>query len=221
MKKTLNFMLLDMQSIKGAFGLKMFIAFAVLTVTGYTSMGVGGIFFGGVFIITQFCTQPFSDGADGLDRFYITLSLSRKQVVFGRYLFVLSFMALATLLYLVVGVVLPLILGSGVTFEHLPMMFVIYFISNFTLSVSLPVLFNLGFKKARPIAQLFPLLTVLAIALFNVGSENGVESNVAGILNYFNTLPSGVLVLFAVLICFIIFTVSLFVSLKLYAKREF
>ena len=220
MKKIINFMLLDALSLKGGFGVKMLVVFVALSVAGYASMGIGGIFFGGVFIMSQFCINPFAQGMDGLDRFYATLSLSRKEVVIGRYFFILVIMFLVTLFYLVVGVILPLILGLGITFEHLPMMLGVYLISNFIISIFLPIFFMSGYKKARPILYLAPL-TVLVIALLDNQINNGIEHSITQFLNDFNTLPSIALTLIAIFVCIIIFAVSLAVSLRLYVKREF
>ncbi|MCL2752644.1 MAG: ABC-2 transporter permease [Defluviitaleaceae bacterium] len=221
MRKMLNFVLLDTFSIRGVFGLKLLAVFAILSITGYTSMGVGGIAFGGIFILSVICTQPFTAGIDGLDRFYTTLSLSRKDVVFGRYFFVLLVIIFVTLLYFAIGIVIPLIMGSGLTFEHLPMMFGVYVVPIFIFSILLPILFKLGFKQARPIVQFLPILIVLAIALLDNTIYNGIEYNIFGLINYFDTLPNIVLPLILIFICIAIFAASLKISLFFYSKREF
>jgi len=221
MKTMLNFLFIDAMSLKAAFGWRMLIVFAVLSITGYTSMGVGGIFYGAVFVISVICIQPFTEGADGLDRFYSTLFLSRKDVVVGRYFFVLVVMALVTMFYFAMGTVLPLVLGTGLTFEHLPMMFGVYLVANLIMSVLLPILFKMGFKKARPLAQLLPLLTILVVALLNISTNEGIESNISEFLGRFDALPNFALPLILTFVCLAIFAASLALSIKFYAKREF
>ena len=195
MKRILNFVLLDVLSVRSGFGFKMLIFFAVLSVVGYVDMGVEGIAFGAVFIIYNICIQPFAAGTNGLDRFYSTLLLSRKSVVIGRYFFVFLTMASIALLYFTIGLIFSIVTNNAITLNHLPVILGVYFVSNLLISISLPLVFKLGYKKAKPLTHFLPLLTIMLILLINNQSTNGIEHIIMQALSRFDGLPSGMLIL--------------------------
>ena len=217
MKKIFNFVLMDFVSIKSAFKFRLLVIFVAMSVVGFLSFGTSGISLGGFLILSLLGTHTFSEGQNGLDRFYISLHISRKDVVFGRYVFVFALMVLATFLYLGAGVLLPLALGYELTFQYLPMMFGVFLMSNAIFSISLPLFFKWGYKKARPVVQFLPLVLAMGLAFLLGNFDAEAEADIAYVVSNF-AAPSSIGIVIATSIA--IFAVSLMVSLKIYEKRE-
>ena len=217
MNSLINFIVLDVHSLKNGFGIRMLVAFIVVSVGGFFIMGLDGISLGGAFIIPAIATQTFMVGGDGLDRFYVTLSLSRKDVVVGRYAFVFVATLGIIAAYFFIGVALSFFTDQVTSFSHLPALVSVYFLSSLISSVLLVFLFKLGFKKARPITHFLPILMMLAIMLIERQLGDGLVYNVEQVLEP----VSGASVTLATIgASLLIFAASMCISLHLYKKRD-
>ncbi|MCL2854042.1 MAG: ABC-2 transporter permease [Defluviitaleaceae bacterium] len=217
MGKVLSFAALDILSLKNGFGIKALVIFATISVGGWFIMGLDGISFGGTFIIPLIATQAFTAGNNGLDRFYVTLSLSRKDVLLGRYTFVSIAMLTIIAFYFAVGGFLMLFTDRVTGLSHLPMLVSVYFLANLITSITLPFLFGLGFKRARPITHFLPLKTILLIMLIERQLANGLVYSVVQILG---SVSGGLVALIVIVTSLMIFGASMLISMALYKKRE-
>lgn len=180
------------------------------------------------------------DEQNGWERFRLTLPLSRRQVVFGRYASVfvvtLGVAVFAALLGLIIAWVagvlapyLPDLHFEELTFEAAPPLaiFASTFLCSFVIlmgsAVALPLIARFGMSKATRIA---PLVVVIVLA-FGVGFLGNAETS----FDFMKTLEVWVdtgalgnlaLVFVGVyLVGLIAYIVSAFVATKLYEQRQF
>jgi len=228
MRDIVSFIKLEMMSVKSSLSMKTLFLFGALIVVGYMSMGITGIAVGAVPIIVNIASYPFAVGENGLDRLFASLSLPRRTVVMGRYIFAILLALAVSLVYLGVGHILfsidqmpsltPLLIVVAGTFV----------ISTFLIAINLPVLFKVGFKKAKFFSSMLPIFMVLALAVAsNLQGDSG-ENIIASIFGFFSRMMSGDGFIYDVLIpTGLIFTwvaailASLLISHKLYDSRDF
>lgn len=217
MIKFFNFVSMDLASSKGGFGLRMIAIFLTFSAAGFLVMGLDGISLGAAFILPAMVTQAFAAGTNGLDRFYSFLSLSRKEVVLGRFFSTLVLFLVAFLFYFLLGLSISWVLLGGLVFNHLLMIFFSYALSNLFISIMLPFLFAMDFKKARPVTHSMPLLTMMALAILERQFPGGIENTLANVLH---NVPNAIIMLGVVALSLLIFAISMLVSIKLYRKRS-
>lgn len=171
------------------------------------------------------------DEQNNWERFRLTLPLTRRQVVFGRY---------ASIALLTVGsLALALVLGLGIAAlagllpaewlpeslspsENTPEMIVGSTVGGVSvvaiaMAVAMPVITRFGMTKA---ARIVPIIVVLIVAFFG----NGVQLTgvLADLVQWLDT-GNNYLFLAAALVAVValIYVASAFVAAKLYEKREF
>lgn len=164
MNKTLAFTGLDIHLIKpytkGILGL-----LALGMVMGYAlkSASILSSFFAMAFMLVL--SYPFAVGEkNSLDTLYGTLSLSRKNVVVGRYVFVILLEVIFGAMMLLCSWVMSFLLGaefipSGEIFS----LSLLSGVSSLVIAVQYPIYFKLGYNKAKPIALIPLFLVFLAI----------------------------------------------------------
>lgn len=175
------------------------------------------------------------DEQNNWERFRLTLPLTRRQVVFGRY---------ASIALLTVGsLALALVLGLGIAAlagllpaewlpeslspsENTPEMIVGSTVGGVSvvaiaMAVAMPVITRFGMTKA---ARIVPIIVVLIVAFAVAFFGNGVQLTgvLADLVQWLDT-GSNYLFLAAALavVVALIYVASAFVAAKLYEKREF
>lgn len=176
-----------------------------------------------------------TDELNGWERFRLTLPLTRRQVVFGRYAS-LGLIAVGTiafslaLSFLLLGVIscMPAdVLPEGLTpAENPPAALVgsvVGAVGVITLgmAVTLPLIFRFGMTRAT---RLVPVVVVIAIAagigFFDAGIQpTGVLADLALWLDAGNNYL--LLAAIMVIVVALIYAASAFIAAKLYEKREF
>lgn len=179
------------------------------------------------------------DEMNGWERFRLTLPISRKQVVLGRYASIVIVMLLGDALMVVLsGIVIGVLQG-------LPQMpFDISLIEGydpvrdaghvlmisaamlFATACSMPLFMRFGMTKGTRLAPLL-LVLIMVAALFLIGNyEDDIAQMLPALELIFGTEPEGALtalqlgvVIFAVV--FVLYIVSALISIKLYEKRQF
>lgn len=176
-----------------------------------------------------------TDEQHGWERFRLTLPLTRRQVVFGRYAS-LGLLAAATIVFaltlsfLVLGIasLLPAsIVPEGFTFAANPpaalVGSVVGAVSVIALgmSVALPLIMRFGMTRA---ARIVPLIVVIAIACGISFFGSGIQPTgvLTDLVQWLDT-GNNYLFLAAALVAVValIYVASAFVAAKLYEKREF
>lgn len=228
MSKLGAFVRLDFMTIKPYFTVKNLLIFAGIAVflsavNGTVDMSLGI----GFMLGTLFISYPFTIGEkSNMDAFYITLSINRKTVVLGRYLFVmlLNFCCLAfSFVFAVFGVfgakaVGVLQNGGG---SALPIMLVFSGAMILVQAMQLPIYFRLGYAKAK-FLSIVPFAVFMAgyFAFMSMAKENGVLAGLSASLA--NISNNGVLTaVIAVLALLVAEYASYCLSLLAYKKREF
>ncbi len=167
-------------------------------------------------------SYPFAVGEkNGLETLYATLSLNRKTVVIGRYLFVFT-MEVITMAFAVLSTwAAAMVLNEEfVLTESLLILFVSSGIFSMIVAIQYPIYFKMGYNKAKFVA-LIPLVMILIIVLqiqkllefmkwdisLNDLLTKAMENQV---LTYAVMVLGGLLIL----------SLSCFVSYKFYCKKD-
>ena len=179
------------------------------------------------------------DDLNGWQRFRLTLPLSRRQVVAGRYASTLIVFAVCGLIALVyafafMGVcsLLPegmvadeLLFGNNPTEVIVTTVAVTLFIALLVSAVTLPLMLRFGMTKATRVVPVV-LVLLLAGAIYLSG-EIGVEDQLALMLGIstggtpFFTTSLQLAMLGADVVALVLFVLSSLVAMKWYAKRQF
>jgi hypothetical protein len=227
MSKLKAFTLLEFKTIKPYFtGKNVLIYGAValfLSVISTVEMSLGM----GVMLGTLFTSYPFAVGEkSNLDALYVTLSVNRKTVVLGRYLFtfLLNLCAISfSLVFAMLGIFgarfsAPLqYTGDDSSAPILAMTALLLLIQ----SVILPIYFKFGYTKAKFIS-IIPLVVFMAAygTFVSIFKESGIiarlSASLAGILSN-GALTTALTVLVLAPIVYI----SHSLSVAFYSKREF
>lgn len=217
---------LDYVTVKPYFTGKTMLIYAVVALL-FTAMSANlfsGLGFG-LMLATLFAGYPFAlSEKSSLDALYVTLTVRRKTVVQGRYVFVLllniAALVLSTILAMA-GMFIAKALGfsQGISAGngHLASMLVLAAVFILIQAIQLPLYFKCGYTKARIlVAAPFAVLMLCAIALMAMRNIS------AGLEAWFNKLSaSGMAVPLLVLVIAAVVLVSYRLSVAFYNKREF
>lgn len=156
-----------------------------------------------------------------LDVLYGTLSVSRKSIVIGRYVFVLILITVCGLLAFGSSLALSAIIGEELIIPQLLVMLCALFMTvSLVVALQYPIYFKLGYTKAK-MAAMIPLFIVFALivmipTLAKLANWNvSLTSLLEGLAQHTAALSIG-----ALLTGMIFLTVSCFVSYKLYLKKD-
>jgi ABC-2 type transport system permease protein len=227
MSKLKAFVLLDFKTIKPyQTGKNMLLYAAIalfLSAISTAEMGVGI----GVMLGTLFISYPFAIGEkSNLDALYVTLSVNRKTVVFGRYLFsfLLNLCAIAfSSVFAILGIL-------GARFADISqneggdsnaLILAITALMVLIQSVQLPIYFKFGYTRAK-------FMSIVPFALFMAGYGAFVSmAKKSGIIAELSASLAGILSngALATALAVIVLALAVYISYKLsvafYSKREF
>jgi ABC-type transport system involved in multi-copper enzyme maturation permease subunit len=114
----------------------------------WPAVGIGGA----AIIMSLLAPNPFAADERGrLDTLYATLPVSRRTVVFGRYVALLVLYVAVAAFATLIAIVIPLIEGESVDFALLGLVNAgSFFVFGLAIAVQLPFFFSIGFTHARP-----------------------------------------------------------------------
>ncbi|MCL1936709.1 MAG: ABC-2 transporter permease [Defluviitaleaceae bacterium] len=210
------------------------IVFMVFLAMGYNFAGILGASIGVVTTGSRLASLPFSAGdKNGLDKLYAMLCIERKTIVFGRYIFLIIFSILASITYFLFAVIVRNILNHGVSIvEIVAVTMFASFISMIISIIEFPLFFKFGFKKLMLLNSLIPSVVMLIVIFaLRPTNENDISTvPLYSLINFVELLFLNVssfvtqiiiTILLFVLFLTIPFLISLFLSLKIYNKRDF
>jgi len=223
MTKALSFMKLDFITIKPFLTAKnqliLLLAPCIITFSGGSApFSIGLIMMFGV----TYASYPFSVGEqNGIDFLYTTLSIPRRTVVLGRYLFVfLVDLCAGILSYVLTFLLFTLFKKEFDPITALPTALAVCGVFLLIQLAQLPIYFKLGFSASRTLAYLpyltFPLIA-LAVPLLQKYPRAAEFVKSAALWIMSNTS------LFAILCVALLLAaafVSYRISLSVYKKRE-
>lgn len=223
MVKTLEFVKLDFRLIKPYLTLKnLFIYLAIVLLMSFYTQNSAAIIGMFMAIGALYVSYPFAVGEkNSIDILYATLSLTRGNVVLGRYVFVLFVDLIAALLsYLVfLGVFMVLNLEIN-ALEAVASLIGLFFIFSLIQAIQLPIYFKLGYAKAKAFAYLpflgVPLIVFALAALFQKASLKPV---IIGMLQWL-TANTGLAICLLIVVWLIAAGVSYGLSLHYYKQRD-
>ncbi|MCL2054786.1 MAG: ABC-2 transporter permease [Oscillospiraceae bacterium] len=217
---------LDFATMKPQLGLKVTLPLLLsvlwmVTMSGSVASGIGI----GLMMAMLFSGLPFLyGGKNNLDALYATLSLDRKTVVKGRYLFTLTMNICAVAATFILGTIGQLTLAlTGVTFSSDGIVWVFAVMGFMCIAMQamqLPFYFKFGYQKAK-LFSIVPLTGITGLAgvvLVMGGGEllNGITTFAAKFQENRVMLFGGIGAVLAVIVF-----ASYKLSLVFYEKREF
>ena len=227
MNRTLAFTQLDFITVKPYFTIKNMAIYIVLVlVITMFSGSVASAIAVGMMLSTMFLSYPFTlSEKSNMDALYVTLSVSRKTVVLGRYLFVLGlnlcaivFALLLSLLSLPFAKYLPTQAAMDMMLWAVLAMAMIFLILQ---AFQLPVYFRFGYAKAR-FFSLVPVIALLAayFAFMTLLRDAVIVDALSGFLTGLQGTEVLVIAAAVVVLVLVVF-LSIRLSQAFYAKREF
>ncbi len=228
MSKLKAFVRLDFKTVKPYLTIKNLLIFAAVAlflsaINGTVEMSLGiGFMLGTIFI-----SYPFAVGEkSNMDALYTTLSVKRKTVVLGRYLFVLLFNAFCLAFSFVFAAVGVLGARAAGAFQNsggdtLPIILAFSGIMILMQAVQLPIYFKLGYARAKFVSTIpFAVFIAGYFAFMSVAQDSEVMAKVsASLANVLNN--RALFAVIAVLVLALAISVSYCLSLSAYRKREF
>jgi ABC-type transport system involved in multi-copper enzyme maturation permease subunit len=172
-------------------------------------------FFEGFIILMSMMLTISSFSYDDLakwDRYALTLPVSRKEIVAGKYLLSIVLCVAATVIsFLISTIILTVkpVAGFGLT-EQLFATAAIVSIAFFFTGILLPLTFKFGVEKSRILMfVIFAAPSAAVIALDKLGIPMPTE---ASLMNFLKLLP---------LIVILLYYLSYRLSVRIFSKREF
>ncbi|MCL2164526.1 MAG: ABC-2 transporter permease [Oscillospiraceae bacterium] len=224
MNKTLSFVRLDFITVKPYLTLKNLIIFVgaavFMILTNYGASSSIGIL---MVLAALYASYPFALGEkSNIDVLYATLSIKRKIVVLGRYLFALTLdISSGLFAYIISFVLLTALQRNFNSIETLVTVFVLFLLFSIIQAIQLPIYFKLGYMKAKLLAYLPFFALPLVIMLFSNFSKDFFAIEwVVGLLEWF-AANLAVTALVGVVVWLVIMALSYRVSLSFYSKRDF
>lgn len=179
-----------------------------------------------VFVFLSFSVNPFAVEEKGeLNYLYLTLPVSRRMIVTGRYLLSLIMMALG---FICAAILMPIAnifstskwyVGVKGYFLLISACYLLYAVLNLCM---FPILFKIGYQKGKFLGFYFPVVfSTILVFIFNmISTLPGNETLMFDIIMWAteNIVLVGIIsIIAATLLMFISYSLSLL----LYSKREF
>lgn len=219
MEKVCKFAKLDLFMVKPYLKKYMLLLFAVSIPVIITTKKIYMMSFIAMFYGVIMVSYPFAlSEKNNIENFYGTLSLKKRNIVNGRYIFTLGTMIFFTILSYIIMIVGNVILKQGLEYSELLFVLVTgFFMSLILVSLQLPTYFKLGYTKGK-IFTYVPFF-VIAIGVSLLGSLMGESTEkFKAIAAYIENNPVMVSI-FLILCGLLIFEISNIVSQRLYINR--
>jgi len=216
---------LDYVTVKPYFTVKNLLIFSVValfltTMSDNISSGIGV----GLMIATLFVSYPFVlCEKSNLDALYTTLSVKRKTVVQGRYVFTLLLNICAVLFSFILATAGLLIakaagFSTGIGGEgYLESTLLLSAIFILIQCIQLPIFFKLGYTKAK-VFSILPFAVMMAGYMAFMTLKN-ISTGLASFLD--KLAGSGLIVPLLIALIVVIVFISYGLSVVFYRKREF
>ena len=216
MNKILSFVKLDFITIKPysspAALLVVFIAIVLMFPLNSTAAGMVMI------LASIYATHPFLLGEkNSLDQLYSTLPISKRDIIIGRYVFVLALHIMGVIIsYIFLFTQQTIIRQSANLQEILITTLTLFFIFTFFQTIQIPIYFRLGYTKAKFIVYIPIIIFTILLVLTAYFSIETLENIFLWILtNQIITAILGAIILIVAMFA------SYNISLHFYKKRAF
>ena len=219
MEKVCKFAKLDLFMVKPYLKKYMLLLFAVSIPVIITTKNIYMMSFIAMFYGVIMVSYPFAlSEKNNIENFYGTLSLKKRNIVNGRYIFTLGTMIFFTILSYIIMIVGNVILRQGLEYSELLFVLVTgFFMSLILVSLQLPTYFKLGYTKGK-IFTYVPFF-VIAIGVPLLGSLMGESTEKFKAIAAYIENNQVMVSIFLILCGLLIFEISNIVSQRLYINR--
>lgn len=221
MNKTISFVSLDFKSLK-PYKKVLYSYIAMVIFLGVANDSLSALFFMVMFGVMAILSYPFViSEKNNLDILYSTLSLERKNIVIGRYIFPLIIETTAVVLLLLFANIKSNFAPIDMTTNEMliNLSFSAMFLSVI-ISFQYPAFFKMGYTKARlfnyvPLLLVFVFLGILQLLV----DKLNIDINWIGINQFFEGHLTLMIVL-SIIIGIISLVISCMISIKIYDKKD-
>lgn len=219
MEKVCKFAKLDLFMVKPYLKRYMLLLFAVSIPVIITTKNIYMMSFIAMFYGVIMVSYPFAlSEKNNIENFYGTLSLKKRNIVNGRYIFTLGTMIFFTILSYIIMIVGNVILKQGLEYSELLFVLVTgFFMSLILVSLQLPAYFKLGYTKGKIFTYVPFFVIAIGVSLLGSLMRESTEKFKA-IAAYIENNPVMVRI-FLILCGLLIFEISNIVSQRLYINR--
>ncbi|NLJ90514.1 MAG: ABC-2 transporter permease [Clostridiales bacterium] len=221
MNRILSFVKLDYAALKPY--IKSIYMFVVIVVfMGLVNDSISLMFTMVMVGLPMILTYPFAiSEKNNLDTLYSTLSLDRKDVVVGRYAFVLINEIIAILVLVIVAIIKSNFKPLDMSSEELVLyVCILSMFFSFIVSFQYPILFKLGYSKAKLYTYIPMMIIFFLIGLFPSIVQRlnlNIDLEAVGHMIFTNLVPISLLT-FSLGIIFLV--LSALISMKIYEKKD-
>jgi hypothetical protein len=214
-----SFFNLDWRTVKPYLGVRLLIIeLGVFIWIGVMTKSATNILGAGCMLPYLIGSYPFAIGeASNLDALYATLGLKRRDVVTGRYAFVMCLDLLGMIIAFMISYLVAMVLGWDINLMDMLIVTGIMFAGIVLIqALQMPLYFKVGYRKASIMAYL-PLFIVIGsvVALASFMPDFFTQAMLEVVAH------KGIAAFVGVAAFLIIVLVSYRVALMFYSKREF
>lgn len=222
MNKTLACVSLDLKLMKPYFkGVLMIMGLGLIFAFSMKSTTILQSYF--IMSLILIMSYPFAVGEKNkLEILYGTLSITKNNVVIGRYFFVLALEVCGAVIILLTSWVVSMIMKlEFILSEQILILCILASIFAIVVAIQYPFYFKLGYAKAKLISFI-PLIIVFLLIIQLPSLSKMFNWNTAALEEKVSSIMSNgfLLYLVPILIALIALAISCYFSCKIYSKKE-
>ncbi len=221
MNKMASFTRLEFATLK-PYNKSLFMYILILILVGTTNDSLS-FTFGMVMIgLPMILSYPFAiSEKNNLNILYSTLSLERKEVVTGKYLFVLIIEIIAMAMLLILSIIKSNFVPLDMTFEEICLYLSVFsMISSVFISCQYPMFFKFGYTKAR-IYTYIPLILIFFLVSFLPSIVERLDINFNWqVINHVFAENINLMILLPIIIGITSLIFSCMISIRIYERKD-
>ncbi len=186
----------------------------------FSKIGVASIWSFFIIPYVSILTAINSDEKNKAEPMLISLPIDRSLIVRARYVSVFIYAAIGTIEYVLMEAAFDML---KISIELKPITFDILSISILGLAICYGILFPITYKFGYGAGRIINFIMVFII-FFGINSAIGAAKKYTAsksIMDFLNSLSRGDIVTGVLILSLVIYTLSYFLSVKLYRSREF
>ena len=182
----------------------MMVLYLIISITSKNGAAFGAMIFI-MFALLPVSTMSYDERASW-DKYALTMPVSRVDMVLSKYILSLILSSIA----LILNFIAQAAMGNEMNYENITVIFAVFGISMIYISLILPIMFKFGVEKGRMLMMVVLMLPMIVVLLFSNIVKTALSEEMIKKALY--AFPAAAVLLFLA---------SIFVSVKLYSKKEF
>ncbi|MCC0696288.1 ABC-2 transporter permease [Clostridioides sp. ES-S-0048-02] len=214
MTDSIKFTKLDIFTMKSYFNMNL-VLLAVIMLFSYMGSSTLTLYITCSWFVALMISNIFAiEEKNNLSRLYATLSIKLKDIVFGRYIFILLNFVLTVFLITVLSIIVLFLKSEPIDIQEIILgISTSFLIFSAIVGVQIPIFFKMGYLKAR-FWSLIPYIIVLTLVLMT-----SLIDKISFVIDFIIG-NQGIFSILGLISSFIILVVSYKISFLLYKSRR-